>query len=90
MNWLRKTIRNWLSYSAPDPIKGAPALEETPENVLSRLVIVRAVNGYVLQIGKYKPNPHGPDWTFASYVVPEGEDITDAIKACITIGALSK
>lgn len=90
MNWLRKTIRNWLSQSVSDAPQGAPALEEDPENVLSRLVISRAVNGYVIQIGKYKPNPHGPDWTFTSYVVPEGEDMTDAIKACITIGTLSK
>ena len=90
MNWLRKTIRNWLSQSNSDPLQRVHVPEEGPENVLSRLVIARAVNGYVLQIGKYKPNPHGPDWTYTNYVVPEGEDITDAIKACITIGTLSK
>jgi hypothetical protein len=94
MNWLRNAIRRWLNnernyYEKPSLVASQP-VEESPEQVVSRFTVLRAINGYVIQIGKHKHNPHGPDWTFSNYVVAEGEDLIDAVKTCITLGALSK
>jgi hypothetical protein len=44
-----------------------------------RVSLVPAVNGRLLEISTYSPNPHGPDWSHELYVVEEGEKLSSAI-----------
>jgi hypothetical protein len=44
-----------------------------------RVSLVPAVNGRLLEISTYTPNPHGPDWTHELYVVEEEEKLSSAI-----------
>lgn len=91
---LRTWLVNWL-VKGQAPNKKMIDLEsaqpiEFDELKAMRFTIVKAINGHMIQIGRYKPNPHGPDWKFDTYLVPEGTDMVDAIKTCITLGALTK
>lgn len=44
-----------------------------------RIGILEAINGRILEIGTYKPNLHGPDWTNEYYLVREDETLSDAL-----------
>ena len=81
--WLGLPVQETYKLAAANPISSsAPMLE--PQGKL-RVELIEAVNGRVLQIGKYTPNPHGPDWTFTLYVVGEGETLPDAIATCLVL-----
>ena len=54
-------------------------------NSMLRVEIIPALNGRILQIGKFKPNPHGPDWTYELYIVPDDQSLTDAISAVLVM-----
>ena len=47
--------------------------------------IIPALNGRVIEIGNYRQNMHGPDWTYEHYVVPEGENLETAMSAILLI-----
>ncbi len=47
--------------------------------------IIPALNGRVIEIGNYRQNMHGPDWTYEHYVVPEGEPLEAAMSAILLI-----
>ena len=47
--------------------------------------IIPALNGRVIEIGNYRQNMHGPDWTYEHYVVPEGENLEAAMSAILLI-----
>ena len=51
--------------------------------------LVSAVNGRILRVAKYTPNPHGPDWTHTLYVVPDDQTLPDAIATCLVLGGLN-
>lgn len=53
-----------------------------------RFSVIKAVNGRILEVGTYKPNPHGPDWTFDMYIVGENERISAAIERLLVIKKL--
>ena len=92
--WLRNWLRNWLSVGPTQGLLPRAVLDSPPseidESKATRFTIVKAINGHMIQIARYKPNPHGPDWTYDTYLVPEGTDMMDAIRTCITLGALTK
>ena len=95
---LRTLLRDWLI--APDRPRPSDLRAAIASNMTSpidedgrdatRITINKAVNGHVIQIGKFRPNPHGPDWTYELYLVPDGTDMVDSIRTCITLGALNK
>jgi hypothetical protein len=49
---------------------------------------VRAVNGTIIKVSKFKHNPNGPDWTHEMHIVREDETIQDAVLKVIAINAL--
>jgi hypothetical protein len=49
----------------------------TPPTV--RLGVHDAMNGRVLEVQTYTPNPHGPDWKSEFFLVPEGENLSEAV-----------
>lgn len=87
---MKRLIQRWLGVPQDKPSgslltissNSGPRLDQ---DVKLRVELLEAVNGRVLQIGKYKPNPHGPDWTFTLYVVGEGETLPDAIATCLVL-----
>ena len=82
--WLGLPVQETAKLVAANPIS-SPSGPRVESEAKLRVELIEAVNGRVLQIGKYKPNPHGPDWTFTLYVVGEGEPLPDAIATCLVL-----
>lgn len=87
MNWLRRAIRSWLMYDKVPPPIMAEAHERTSQPSM-RFSVIKAVNGRVIEVGKFKHNPHGPDWTFDLYIVGENERLSAAIERIMVIKQL--
>jgi hypothetical protein len=88
-NWLRELILGVDKPARPIAV-GHEQPVELDAKAATRFTIARAINGHVIQIGRFKPNPHGPDWTHDMYLVPDGADMMEAIKTSIALGALNK
>jgi hypothetical protein len=91
---IKKFIRKWLfgdAYTNPQSESARPYLgQSVREQSMNaaptlRVELVEAVNGRVLNVGVYKPNPHGPDWTFKLYVVGNDEPLADAISTMLVM-----
>jgi hypothetical protein len=90
MNWLRRAIREWLSADRvllKAPIE-ANGFERSDGQPTYRVSVIKAVNGTVLELGVFKRNPHGPDWTHELYIVGENERISAAIERILAIKKL--
>lgn len=86
---IKSWIRRWLA-SDQQTLAGLvhASGEERTSKPAYRLTVLRCLNGRAIEIGTYKPNPHGPDWTFDMFIVPEGDLISDAIVKVLAIKAL--
>ena len=83
---MRNWIRRWLGLPTPiDSLVLSSPQPRTEQEAKLRVELIEARNGRVLQIGKYKPNPHGPDWSFTLYVVPDDQDLPAAIATALVI-----
>jgi hypothetical protein len=84
---MKRLIQRWLGLPVPDRRQDLLTLSSPriDQDVKLRVELLEAVNGRVLQVGKYKPNPHGPDWTFTLYVVGDNETLPDAIATCMVL-----
>lgn len=87
---MKRLIQRWLGLPVPDRRQDLLTLSSNAgprvdQDAKLRVELIEAVNGRVLQIGKYKPNPHGPDWTFTLYVVGDNETLPDAIATCLVL-----
>lgn len=49
----------------------------------SNVTIHKAVNGRILEIASFRPNPHGPDWTYEHYIIADGEDIVPTLSTIL-------
>ena len=85
MNFIHK-IRSVFGAQANDKIpsdvlapNSAPEFRalESPANI--QISLFGAANGTILQVGVFKPNPRGPDWTFTYYCVTDSESLSDAV-----------
>ncbi|MFM1990271.1 MAG: hypothetical protein RJA99_3228 [Pseudomonadota bacterium] len=87
---IRKWLRNWLTSDVPQG--GAMASMDPPSQrdttPTCRVSVLKAMNGRVLEVGIYKPNPRGPDWTFELFIVPENATIASAITTVFAMKAL--
>lgn len=87
MNWLRTALRNWLTDDVR--IETAVLTSETPtlqHNGPSwRISVLKAANGRIIELGTFKPNPTGPDWTYTYYLVQEDERMSTAIERVLAI-----
>ena len=80
---MQRPPRNALEKAIAMP--DAPEIEGPPS---LRVIINRATNGYTVQVMKYKPNPHGPDWSGDLLVCRDAAELFDTIKAGITISRI--
>lgn len=76
---IKSIIRNWLTSGT---IKADCAVNLASSGELDgtmRFEIIEAMNGRIVRMGIYKPNPHGPDWTFKLYVMQDQQSVGDAV-----------
>ena len=93
---IKSFLRNWFIGGGnnrvqlhPAPVVEGAHLDIDNRNA-TRLTILKAVNGHLIQFSRYAPNPHGPDWKHAVYLVPEGQSLTEAVTVCMTLAELNK
>ncbi len=87
---MKKLIQRWLGLHVsdiPSPVSLVRANVASADELVStwRVELIPATNGRVLRLGTYKFNPHGPDWTFTLYVVPDDQSLPDAIATCLVL-----
>lgn len=68
---------------SPRLAKRAEPLSRPHDVPTTTISILNAINGRVLEIGTYKHNPHGPDWTYEHFIVAEGESVETAMSAIL-------
>ena len=89
---LRNWVRRWLGLDSganqvPPPSEPLASPERNTSPTF-RVSLVPAINGKVLEIGTYKPNPRGPDWTFELFIVPENATVASAIATVMAMKAV--
>lgn len=101
MMWFKRILRRWV-FEAETGVGKNPTIQDAVlasttssglmegENAQVRVSLRPAVNGKILEVGKYKPNPRGPDWSFEHYIIPEGEDITHWVTTALVSGRLER
>ena len=88
----KQWLRNWLLESTQPGLVSRDA--ELSDRVSGngqpsyRLTLVKAVNGRLLEVGMYKPNPHGPDWKYELFIIDANERVSDAVAKVLAIKAL--
>lgn len=88
---LKQWVRNWLLNDKPvQVLRDADIADRVSGNGQPsyRLTMVKAVNGRLLEVGMYKPNPHGPDWKYELYIIDANERVSDAVAKVLAIKAL--
>ena len=88
----KQWLRNWL-MSSDSPVlvsRDAELLDRVSGNgqPTYRLTMVKAMNGRMLEVGVYKPNPQGPDWKYELYIIDSDERVSDAVAKVLAIKAL--
>jgi hypothetical protein len=51
--------------------------------VQTSITLHPAINGRIVEIANYKPNPNGPDWTYEHFIVADGEPVEPAISTIL-------
>lgn len=93
INWLIKVLirrqrrRTELIADKPQPIASSH-----DEDVQAKINfgVIKAMNGTAIRVGTFKPNPHGPDWTYELYLVGEHQSLADAFTTILAIKAITK
>lgn len=87
---IRKWLRNWLSADLHIKTLNPGVSEGHDRNSQPavRVSVLQAMNGRVLEVGVYKPNPRGPDWTFELFIVPENATLAAAITTVLAMKAV--
>ena len=60
------------------------------ESAQLSFAVVKAVNGRIIKVSTYKPNPRGSDWIHELYIVKDDEKIPDVIARIMAIKALEQ
>lgn len=94
INWLIKVLirrqrrRNNLICEEPKPTSVSSYDEDVQAKV--NFGVIKAMNGTAIRVGTYKPNPHGPDWTYELYLVGEHQSLAEAFTTILAIKAITK
>lgn len=90
--WFKKLLYRWAmaggnALSAGKPVAVDWAQTKNPNQLSGEqtftVSVRRAINGSVLELGTYKPQSRGPDWSYEYFVVPDGESLSDAVTALL-------
>lgn len=102
---MRNFIRRWLGLppienqekadgviaaAAVHPMAGLGPLTDRSQNEHIRIAVLPASNGKIIEVGKFKPNPRGPDWMFEHHIVPPEKNLVEVITQVLVINALDQ
>jgi hypothetical protein len=89
VSWRRALLR-WLQRGESDSpqVTSLAGAEERSSTPAYRLTIINCMNGRAIEVGTFKRNPHGPDWTFDMFLVQSDERISDAVVKVLAIKSL--
>jgi hypothetical protein len=97
---VKQWLRNWLmsddspkvinmQYPEQPMLASSNRLDHVSEDAAQlSFAVVKAVNGRIIKVSTYKPNPRGPDWAHELYIVKDDEKIPDVIARIMAIKAL--
>ena len=89
---MREWLRRWL-LGAPD-VRPRLALGVSDDcgdkqRPHVRIGTMEVMNGKLLEVTTYKPNPHGPDWT-TTYWVMDDSPLAEQIATVLVMKGLEK
>lgn len=99
---LRERLLHWLTQGQiavrknhPEPLREVVSSGYLSDDLNARprfnLGVIKAINGRVIQIATHHPNQtRGPDWTHELFIVPEGQNLVEAITAVLVMKELEK
>lgn len=90
MKWLKRAVRNWLRDDEIEIASPPLVARDDPSTEPFSLSVSNALNGKVIQIRTYQPQARGPDWKHEYYIVPEGENLTEAVAILLMAKNLEK
>lgn len=89
--WIARWLKNLLreergenKISIPVEVRGGSSPQE-PHN---RFGVLQVMNGRVLEVCSYKPNPHGPDWTTNYWILNEEQPLAEQIAVVMAMKGL--
>jgi hypothetical protein len=94
--WIARTLRRWLQEQNAEERKSVPlALVEqsassVPQQPHARFGLLQVMNGKVLEVCTFKPNPHGPDWTTTYWILNEEQPLAEQLSIVMKLKGLEK
>jgi hypothetical protein len=88
---IKQAIRNWLLSNDSSAVSlEAPSRLDVSDDQSDQtsFTVLRAMNGRIIKVSSYKPNPRGPEWTHELHIVKDDEKIPDVIARIMAIKAL--
>jgi hypothetical protein len=87
MKWFKKLFARWSREAWEDAQKANSSVlqcgtvsEDSPDSPPKmRFSIREAINGRVIEIATYSPQPRGSDWKHELYIVPDGKKVSESL-----------
>lgn len=93
MKFLKNAIRRFIGlgpiYEEPDRAISTRDEPDLIDNATTRVSLIPASNGKILQISTYKRNPNGPDWTNKYVLVMAGDNVSAIIATHLVAAAMT-
>jgi hypothetical protein len=92
MSWLRRVLLRWLNEGAIVRLKEAhdSILDDDDPPFDVKFAIVRAANGVLLKVTKYRPGGRLSDFEHEIHIVKDGETVMDTIRRALVLTQLEK
>mgnify|MGYP006284576195 CR=1 FL=1 len=94
--WVARTLRKWMredhetQLSRADMVPVEAHGASVPQQPHCRFGVLHVMNGRVLEVCSYKPNPHGPDWSTTYWILNEEEPLAEQLAVVMTMKGLEK
>lgn len=90
MKRLLRKFLSWVMQNDPPRFLGEVAVSSQNQTTPHlRIGIMNAMNGRILEISTFKPNPHGPDWTSELFIVPEDQTLGQSVTMVLSLKGLN-
>jgi hypothetical protein len=89
---MRAALRRWLletESDRPEVVKSI-SVEATEAGEQLGFSVIKAANGTLLKVSRYKLNPRGSDWTHELHIVKEGETVVDTFRRIYAVHSLEQ
>lgn len=94
INWLIKVLirrqRRRNNLICEEPKLASVSSHDDDVQAKVNFGVIKAMNGTAIRVGTFKPNPHGPDWTYELYLVGEQQSLAEAFTTILAIKAITK